>query len=239
MMVLRLIFRVFVLLTGICLLLPIVAAYRVVVPTSKDFGLHARQFMAQKLIKLWNIKIIPFGNPVQGNYLYVSNHQSYLDPLVIMNWILFLPVAKMEVKDWFLIGYGLHLTGTIFVKRESRESRLNTIDAVRKSLRQKLPVLVFPEGTTTAANSTIPFRPGCFRVATEENIGVIPIAIRYRDPQLAFINDDKFVPHLVKVLGRSCITVEIHFSEPVFDDVHEILLQRCKTQIDNMLQSRF
>ncbi|MFZ4543691.1 MAG: lysophospholipid acyltransferase family protein [Saprospiraceae bacterium] len=199
------------------------------------YGLNKRQQVARRMIKFLGFEVQRFGVVPQGNYLYISNHQSYLDPVLVKNWILFQAVAKAEVANWFLIGFVLKCTGTIFVKREDKTSRTDTLVQLRHSLRKEIPVLIFPEGTTTDKNETLPFRMGSFKVASEENVAVVPIAIRYSDRSLAFVGADTFLPHLVHTFSRPKIKVNISFGEPIYHRDPAILMEQTRKCIDEML----
>lgn len=213
-----------------------VAARNFFIKKDLQYGLKMRQKAANSIIKALNIKLTFLNEPLIGNYLYVSNHQSYLDPVIIKLWILFQAVAKAEIERWPMIGFGVKQTGTIFVKRESKTSRTETLAGIRVSLRQSIPVLIFPEGTTTDANQTLPFRMGSFKIAAEEKISVIPIALQFRNPSMAFIGKDTFIPHFYHVCYQDEILVKIAFSNPIYDENPEVLMKSSQDEIDRMLK---
>ena len=71
----------------------------------------------------------------EGGGLLVSNHRSYLDPVVLLRDILAVAVAKKEVQDWPIIGYGARISGAIFVDRSNKESRRETREAIGEAIR--------------------------------------------------------------------------------------------------------
>lgn len=200
-----------------------------------NFGLKMRQKAAKRIIKALKIQIDCFTQPQFGNYLYVSNHQSYLDPVIIKNWILFQAVAKAEIGKWPLIGFGVKHTGTIFVKRESKTSRTETLAGIRVSFRQSIPVLIFPEGTTQHSKKTLPFRMGSFKIAAKEKVSVLPIALHFENPVVAFVGNDTFIPHFYKVCCLNEIRVKIAFSAPIYDENPEQLMLQSQAVICDLL----
>ena len=115
--------------------------------------------------------------------LYVSNHRSLMDPVATLYYIYAFPLAKAEVGKYPLIGFGAKITGLLLVKRNNFKSRAMARDAIRETLNRGYSVLIYPEGTTNREYTIMPFKPGSFQVALEENVPIVPIAIEYADPQ--------------------------------------------------------
>ena len=79
---------------------------------------------------------------------------------------------------------------------------------------------MFPEGTTTLGATTRRFQPRLFAAAIESRRPVVPVLLRYGpDPETAtlapYVGDDVFVPHLLRMLQRQRIVVDVWFLEPV------------------------
>jgi 1-acyl-sn-glycerol-3-phosphate acyltransferase len=77
-------------------------------------------------------------------------------------------------------------------------------------------VLVFPEGTTSDGHGLRRFQPRPFAVAQRSGCPVQPVAIRYGsndapDPIAPFVGDDSLAAHLLRVLRRPGIRVEVSF----------------------------
>ena len=97
----------------------------------------------------------------------VSNHLSYLDILISSAVRPFVMVAKSEVRGWPLLGWITAQAGTVYVQRaDVKGSRTQTHAEVNammaEAFRSGLPVLFYPEGTTTDGESVLPFRRGLF-----------------------------------------------------------------------------
>lgn len=200
-----------------------------------DWTLRQRQRIARHLVWFLNIKIRTSGTPKDGNFLFIGNHRTYLDPVVSAVSVAFMPVAKAEVANWPLFGSGARITGILYVKREDKQSRADTRAAIRTALAAGNPILIYPEGTTSTAPQTLPFRQSAFKVAAELGIGVVPISIEYADKEAYWTGKDTFIPHILKIFGKSKLDVWIDFGAPIFDQNWEQLLVKTQATIDAQL----
>lgn len=112
--------------------------------------------------------------------LYVCNHRSLSDPMALCYFLDAFVIAKAEVGDIPLLNKGALLTGIIYVKRESKDSRKAARQALIDTVLSGQNVLVYPEGTTNANFETMPFRPGTFVDAAKNGIPVVPVTIEYK-----------------------------------------------------------
>jgi lyso-ornithine lipid O-acyltransferase len=212
-------------------LMPIIVG---VVFFQKDLAwtLRQRQRIARQLVWLLNIKIHLSGAPTDGNFLFIGNHRSYIDPVVAAVSVAFMPVAKAEVAKWPLIGWAARITGVLYVKRENKQSRADTRTAIRRALLEGSPILIYPEGTTSAGNLTLPFRVSAFQVAAELRIPVVPIAIEYGESADAWTGNDTFIPHFMRTFSKPKMAVWIDFGAPILDANWEQLLVKTQAEID-------
>lgn len=114
-----------------------------------------------------------------GGAIFVSNHTSFLDVLVIMAMFPgpFRFVSKMEVHGYPLIGGFLRKREDFAFDRSSREARLEQVAAVEESLRRGESVWVFPEGTYTPHDGVRPFQLGAFKAAVATGRPVVPVGL--------------------------------------------------------------
>ncbi len=174
-------------------------------------GIRQRRRWLNHIPKRMGIRLRLEGTPHTGPCLYVGNHISYIDPVIVLMHTDANVVAKAEVARWPLIGYGAYIVGTIFVKRDEKDSRLATAQTIRDALMRGISILVFPEGTTTAGPEPMPFRPRSFDAALEAGVPVQPIAIIYDCPEAAFIGEDTFLPHFFKLFRLKYIRGRVAF----------------------------
>lgn len=200
--------------------------------------LKMRRNCFRVIMKLLGVQVSVKGEPLQGNYLYIGNHRSYLDPPITLCDVMALPITKAEVSKWPLIGYTAKVTGVVFVKRENRDSRKQTLAAMLKILQNNQAVLIYPEGTTHAAAETIDFRMGAFRLAAEHGFPIIPMAIDYSDKKDYWLGNDTFIPHFLRSFAKWRTHVKIEYGKPIFGDNPEVLMEETKHWIDSRLLNK-
>ena len=177
----------------------------------KVAGTRLRQRWLSHVPAMMGMDMKVEGIPYKGTCLYVSNHIGYIDPFVILVHVEANVVAKAEILKWPLIGLGGYMVGTIFVKREEKSSRQETVMAIRTALEEGTSILIFPEGTTSAGPGTLPFRPRAFEAALLAGVPVQPIAIKYESPLVAFIGNHTFIPHFFRLFRLKSITGRVTF----------------------------
>lgn len=162
------------------------------------------------------------GLPAYG--AVVSNHLSYLDVLVFGSLRPFVMVAKSEVRTWPLIGRLTACAGTVFVVRGGGPPTWPAVNAaMAAAYRSGLPVLFFPEGTTTDGSTVLPFRRGLFHSVLNEDVPLRVAALRFsvldcgasvaRD--ICWWGDALLAPHLFQLLGLRGIRAEVRFGPEV------------------------
>ena len=75
-------------------------------------------------ISLWllSIPVIRFGAPLKQPGAFVANHSSWLDIFALNSGQSLYFVSKSEVASWPGIGFLAKVTGTLFIRRESKEA---------------------------------------------------------------------------------------------------------------------
>jgi 1-acyl-sn-glycerol-3-phosphate acyltransferase len=180
------------------------------------------------------LKIINHTQVKEGTYLYISNHRSFMDPVVILHYIFALPLAKAEVQSYPLIGFGAGITGVLYVVRDSPDSRLDARQAIAQSLKKDESVLVYPEGTTFNTPTSGEFKKGSFEIAAVLNIPILPVAIEYQDIKDHWKEKSLFQQYLYQFGKKRCVC-RIEFGEPILSDEADVLLYTTQQWIDAQL----
>lgn len=120
--------------------------------------------------------------PPTGGYVVCVNHISYLDPVVIANFLLHqraFPyfLAKESLFRVPITGRMLRMSEQIPVHRRSSRAK-EAYSAAISALQQEKVVVIFPEGTITRDDNLWPMqaRPGAARLALATGVPVVPIA---------------------------------------------------------------
>jgi 1-acyl-sn-glycerol-3-phosphate acyltransferase len=152
--------------------------------------------------------------------LIVSNHLSYLDILVFGTALPCYLVSKAAISRWPFFGTLARAGGTLFVDRSSRVSAEEVQAQIAERLRGPVPVLFFPEGTSTDGAQLLRFHSRFYSPAVEAGIPVTTAAIRYipgddsPESDLCWYGDAAFLPHVWKTLGAPNFSCELTFGEP-------------------------
>ena len=179
--------------------------------------------------------------------LYVANHASYFDIMVLGSIIPGSFVAKAEVARWPFFGWLAKLQRTIFVDRLGRKS-VDQRDEMAERLRAGDDLILFPEGTSSDGNRVLPFKSSLFSVAEAEHsrsIPVQPVSVaytrldgvplgRYLRPLIAWYGDMDLATHLWHAAGLGWVTAVVEFHPPT--TVEELgsrkaLSEYCQRQI--------
>jgi 1-acyl-sn-glycerol-3-phosphate acyltransferase len=159
------------------------------------------------------------GNPPTRGLL-VSNHLSYLDVVIYAATVPCSMVAKAEVGRWPVFGMMARASGALFVDRSSRSSAIAVTEQVAERLQGPLPVLFFPEGTSTDGSEVLRFHSRLFTPAVEAGESVTAATVRYvtedgtPERALCWFGDAHLMPHLWNALGAAGFSAEVHFGEP-------------------------
>jgi 1-acyl-sn-glycerol-3-phosphate acyltransferase len=153
--------------------------------------------------------------PPAGSVI-VANHVSYVDTLVLPSLLPSTCIAKREVAEWPVIGPMTERLGVLFVDRSSVSSGAVVLRRAMRALAAGVAVIAFPEGTTSAGRSVLPFKRGIFGIARRLGVPVVAAALSYDDPAIAWTGDASFLDHYLKgVAGRRTTTVRMSFSAPI------------------------
>ena len=197
--------------------------------------MRKRQQWSILMMRVLGVKISKQGKSAYKNVLYISNHRSYIDPIAKFKHFDALVLAKAEVRSWPVIGYGCSISGVHFVKREERTSRANARKTIADTVKNGHSILLYPEGTTSDSPKALPFKPSVFQMAAENQVHVVPIAIEYQDPDVAWIGDDTFIPHFFQVFAKREVVCEVHYGEPMWDKDGDVLREKVQAWVNGEL----
>ncbi len=192
------------------------------------------------LCKLMRIRVRVVGRQVRDRaVLFVSNHVSWSDILVIGSLCPVAFVAKSEVRKWPLVGITAKVQRTVFVDRARRHRTGYAVAEIGKRIETGTSVVLFAEGTSSDGNRVLPFRSalvGAVRDArprgSNGGITIQPMAICYTSvqglpmgrqhmPLVAWYGDLDFLPHVKNFVKRGAVDAVVSFGEPIAVDGDE------------------
>ena len=112
-----------------------------------------------------------------GQYVYISNHRSYLDGViagaVIPNFVKFL--GKAEMLSWPVVGFLLkHYYVPVW--RDDKQHRAWSLAQMEQKIKTGCCFFICPEGTCNITDDYfIHFHSGAFRLAADAHISLVPL----------------------------------------------------------------
>lgn len=176
-----------------------------------------RTWSAQ-LLAILRVQVQPVPHGVElpsSAALVVANHISWLDIFVINALQPCRFVAKSDIRHWPVLGWLCEKAGTIFIARGRQREVRRVYQGLVTALQDGERIAFFPEGTTAAQGTLLPFHANLFEAAIEAQVPVQPCALRYLDDQgrlhraADFIGDTTFVDSLMMILRSSPMRAEI------------------------------
>jgi len=157
--------------------------------------------------------------------MFVSNHISWIDILVLMATCPGVFLAKSDLAGWPLIGWMCRQADTMFLQRGSARALAEKMDPLRLAFGQRENVFLFPEGTTTPGAEVRAFFPGLFQAAIDAGVAVQPIALNYlegeqRSAAVPYIDEDHIVQHFLRLLKTKSVSVQVTFL-PVMNTIDQ------------------
>lgn len=188
-------------------------------PLSLERRAHWLHRSCCRVSEAFGIRVTVCGR-IPSHSLVVSNHLSHLDILIIGAVTPCFFVAKTEIASWPYFGRAARTGATIFIDRKSRVSTVEVARLISERLTLPVPVLLFPEGTSTDGSGVLRFHSSLFQPAVAASAPVTAAAVRYMlrggesERDLCWFDDALFLPHLWKALGVSSFGAAVTFGEP-------------------------
>ena len=172
------------------------------------------QYFCRRLCEVFNIEVQVHGAIPREPALWVSNHISWLDVAVLGSGACIFFLAKAEVEKWPILGNLAKGGGTLFIKRGSGDS-IRIREQITEFLKQDIPVLFFPEATTTDGTRVKKVHGRLLGAAIEAQRPVQICVICYvnqngeLDMVAPFIGEMSFAEHVQRVLEMPRVTAHL------------------------------
>lgn len=118
-------------------------------------------------------------NIPQGAVLFVSNHRSYFDVLVMHTTSTKRPgfVSKAEMNKLPLLNWWMRNICCLFLDRDDMRSGVQMIKDGTELLRNGHSMVICPEGTRNQKKEMLPFREGSLKMAEKADCPVVPVTL--------------------------------------------------------------
>lgn len=174
------------------------------------------QRWSRQLLAIAGVRVQQEGGvPALEHAMIVANHVSWLDIFVINSLHPCHFVAKSEIRQWPVLGWLAARGGTVFLARGNRRELRHIFKGMVSALQAGERVAFFPEGTTAAQGTVLPFHANLFEAAVDAKVMVQPYALRYLDARgqphasVDFTGDITFAQSMLKVLSGPAIDARL------------------------------
>lgn len=154
----------------------------------------------------------------------ISNHLSYVDIVVFAALHPCVFVSKAEIRNWPVVGWMTTMSGTVYVERGHGGSAMKARKGMQAAVDAGLPVVFFPEGTTSNGNQLLKFHSGLLSQVLDGGAPVTAAYLRYsftekngQDVSVAddvcYWGDRNMLAHIFKFLGLRGVRANVRFAE--------------------------
>jgi len=173
------------------------------------------------------VRKMGIGMRVVGTYpergVVIANHLGYLDIVAFAALHRCVFVAKAEIRNWPLLGWMTTKSGTVYVERGRGGSAARASGGMNAAAEAGLPVVFFPEGTTSKGETVLKFHSGLLAQAMQSGQPVWAAHLRYRLTEdngpgitlaeVSYWDDTPLPKHIFRLLAIRGIEVEVRFAE--------------------------
>jgi len=180
-------------------------------PRSKREGAEWLHRFCARVIAGFGVKVTVEGQMPERGAL-ITDHTGYLDiiTLAALHPVVFF--SKAELEHTPVIGFMATAAGTVYVERGAGGSSQRARSGLKEAAELGVPVVFFPEGTTTNGRELLPFRSGLLGEALGAEEPVTAAHIHYTldvdngpgasvEDDVCFWGDVSMLTHLSKFLG--------------------------------------
>lgn len=186
-------------------------------------------FFHRRLARILGFRIRVIGARRKGPTLFVANHLSYIDIVILGASVYGSFVSKAEVRGWPIFGQLAMLQRTVFIRRERAAAKAQA-EEINARLAAGDSLLVFPEGTSSDGAGVLAFKSSLLSVAAArpngEPVAVQPVTLvydrldgmpagRFLRPFIAWYGDMDLAGHAPTLLGLGVVGATVIFHPPL------------------------
>ena len=117
--------------------------------------------------------------PLPDRFILIANHPSAFEDIGIPALFDVVSLAKLQVKDWWIVGRISRAGGTLYVDRDDPESRKSAVGAMVDAVNFGQNIALYPEGGCKGRRVHADFKSGAFEVSIQTGIPLLPVFLHY------------------------------------------------------------
>jgi len=194
------------------LVFPVLWIYEKIDKKKKDeLSLRIVQWGFRTILGIAGTEITVIGkeNIPDEAVLYVGNHRSYFDILLVYVQCERLTgfVAKDSIEKIPSLRVWMRYLYCLFLNRSDAREGLKTILTAIEYVKKGISICIFPEGTRNDGEelSMLPFKEGSFKIATKTGCPIVPVSIN---------NSAEIFENHVPALRKTHVVME--YGKPIY-----------------------
>jgi 1-acyl-sn-glycerol-3-phosphate acyltransferase len=161
----------------VILALPFIGLAMLLPKNKRGDGLYSVfRFIFDLVFISWGIyhkNINESNEDTNGPVIYVYNHISYMDAMVILK-----TVRNKSIRALGKVLGEIYKEGVITVKRDSADDRKRSVEDMKSAIASGSSIIIAPEGTFNESDRPLAkFYDGAFRIALQTRTPIVPILI--------------------------------------------------------------
>ena len=206
------------------------ASHVITIPFCRGFGIPIQKtrypvlrFWSRGMLRIFGMRLKIQGTAPESPFLLLSNHLSYLDPVLLFTHVDCVFVAKREIRSWPVLGFIVKTMGALFIDRQRRSDIGRVTELLRRNIHEHQGVVLFPEGTTSNGAAVLPIRSSLLQPAAEGAFPVRIAVVRYETPEgeahasesVCWWGNHTFFSHIWRLAHLKGIQAEVIHEERV------------------------
>lgn len=175
-----------------------------------------------RALKRLGVSVVVEG-PVPNRGVVIANHLGYLDIVVFAGLHRCVFCSKAEIEHWPVLGWMTTMAGSVYVQRGRGGSAAQAGSGMQAASAAGLPVVFFPEGTTSDGAGLLKFHSGLLAQALASGEPIRAAFVQYaldgdNGPGVSVADDvcwgeRNMLAHIFKLLGLRGLRVTVRFAE--------------------------
>lgn len=160
------------------------------------------------------------------HYLYVGNHLGFFDIMVMASTVKTLFVTSQEMRETPFLGTLCEMGGCLFVERRDRTKVAGEMLEIRKALKDRFSITLYPEGTSGDGSKVLPFKKSLMMAAAGTGIPIKLVVINYRKLNgkpvshetrnyVCWYGDMDFITAIWRLFTLESLEVELKFLDEI------------------------
>ncbi|WP_157315214.1 1-acyl-sn-glycerol-3-phosphate acyltransferase [Chitinibacter sp. GC72] len=150
------------------------------------------------------------------HFILIANHPSALEDIGIPALFPVRSLAKHEVKNWFLVGKIAKAAGTLFVERESKDSRQAAQQALIEAVQTGDNIALYPEGGCKGRRIAPRFLYGAFSASLASGVPILPVFLHHEaQAQFEWQAGEHLLTKIWRMASSPNRVVHYHVFEPI------------------------